>query len=200
MINAEKPDLILLGGDLVDRSVRAVTADHDASCLKHFTAPVYSCPGNHEYYAGIDDASVFYRNSNITLLQDSVASACGICIIGRDDVTNESRKALYKLMKKAPRGHFTLVMDHQPKDLVEAQLEKADFQFSGHTHNGQIWPLNWIEKVIFEKSHGALLKGSTQYYVTSGLGIWGGRFRIGTRSEYLVLNLVPETPETTPEN
>ena len=57
--------------------------------------------------------------------------------------------------------------------------------------------MNWIEKVTFEHSYGPLVKGRTQYYVTSGLGIWGGRFRIATRSEYLVLNLVPET---TPEN
>ncbi|MBQ5401930.1 MAG: metallophosphoesterase [Bacteroidales bacterium] len=197
MINAEKPDLVLLGGDLVDHSLRAVTADHDASRLKKLQAPVYSCLGNHEYYAGVEDAAKFYETAGITLLKDSLATACGICIIGRDDANNEGRKALYKLMKRAPKGQFTLVLDHQPKDLLEAQLQKVDFQFSGHTHSGQIWPLNWIEKVTFEHSYGPLVKGRTQYYVTSGLGIWGGRFRIATRSEYLVLNLVPET---TPEN
>ena len=196
MVNAEEPDMILLGGDLVDRSLRAVRADHDASCLKHFASPVYSCLGNHEYYAGVEEAKAFYENCNITVLQDSLASVCGITVIGRDDVNNEDRRALHKMLRKAPKGQFVLVLDHQPKDLLEAELEKVDFQFSGHTHSGQIWPLNWIEKVTFEKSHGPLKKGNTQYYVTSGMGIWGGRFRIGTRSEYLVLNLVPETEET----
>ena len=200
LINAENPDLVLLGGDLVDRSLRAVTADHDASRLLKIKAPVYSCLGNHEYYAGVEGAEQFYKTAGITLLKDSVASVCGISVIGRDDVKNESRRHLSKLMKQVPRGQFTLVLDHQPKDLMEAQLEKADFQFSGHTHSGQVWPLNWIERLTFEHSYGSLVKGNTQYYVTSGLGIWGGRFRIGTRSEYLVLNLVPETPESTPEN
>ncbi|MBR5034837.1 MAG: metallophosphoesterase [Bacteroidales bacterium] len=197
MVNTEKPDLILLAGDLVDRSLRAVTADHDASCLKHFAAPVYACLGNHEYYAGVDEAKDFYRKCGITLIQDSVVNVCGISIIGRDDDTNEERRSLYQLTRKAPKGQFTLVLDHQPKDLLEAELEKVDFQFSGHTHSGQIWPVNWLEHVTFENAYGPLKKGDTQYYVTSGMGLWGGRFRIGTRSEYLVLNLVPET---TPEN
>ena len=197
MVNAEKPDMILLAGDLVDRSLRAITADHDASCLKHFAPPVYSCLGNHEYYAGVDEAKDFYNKCNITVIQDSVVSVCGISIIGRDDANNEERRALHQLLRKAPKGQFTLVLDHQPKDLLEAELEKVDFQFSGHTHNGQIWPLSLLETVAFEKAYGPLKKGDTQYYITSGMGLWGGRFRIGTRSEYLVLNLVPET---TPEN
>lgn len=197
MVNAENPDLILLAGDLVDRSLRAVTADHDASCLKHFNAPVYACLGNHEYYAGVEQALDFYKNADITVLRDSSVSVCGISVTGRDDADNEERRALHKLLKKVPKGQFVLVLDHQPKDLLEAQLEKVDFQFSGHTHSGQIWPVNWIERLTFEKAHGYLEKGATRYYITSGMGIWGGRFRIGTRSEYLVLNLVPET---TPEN
>ena len=199
IVNGEKPDLILLGGDLIDRSLRAVTADHEASCLKHLKAPVYSCLGNHEYYAGVEESVEFYKSAGITLLQDSLASVCGITVIGRDDKTNESRKALYKLMRKVPKGQFVLLLDHQPQDLLEAQLSGVDFQFSGHTHSGQVWPLTLIVKMEFEHPHGRLVKGNTNYYITSGMGIWGGKFRIGSRSEYLVLNLVPEASESTPQ-
>ena len=200
IVNGENPDLILLGGDLIDRSLRAVTADHDASALKHFKAPVYSCLGNHEYYAGVEESCAFYRTAGITLLKDSLASVCGITVIGRDDKSNEERKALYKLVKKVPRGQFVLLLDHQPNDLLEAQLSGVDFQFSGHTHNGQVWPVSLLVFIENELAHGYLQKGNTRYYVSSGMGIWGGKFRIGTRSEYLVLNLVPETVATTPQN
>ena len=193
IINAEKPDLILLGGDLVDRSLRAVTADHDAGALRHFAAPVYSCLGNHEYYAGVEDAIAFYQAAGITVLKDSVVRACGLTIVGRNDAKNEERKPLHRLLRQVPGREFVLLLDHQPKDLVEAQLLGVDFQFSGHTHNGQIWPMSWIVRMTFEQSHGPMQKGATHYYISSGLGIWGGRFRIGSRSEYLVLNIVPAT-------
>jgi len=60
-------------------------------------------------------------------------------------------------------------------------------QISGHTHDGQLWPVSWITKWMYEKSHGYLKKGNTHYFITSGIGIWGGKFRIGTRSEYVVM-------------
>ena len=197
LINAEKPDLVLLGGDLMDRSLRAAIADHDASRLLKIQAPVYACRGNHEYHAGIEASDAFYKTAGITLVVDSVVSVRGISLVCREDVINETRRPLHRLMKMVPKGQFTIVLDHEPTDLLEAQLNNVDFQFSGHTHNGQVWPLNWLERMVFENSYGQLKKGDTRYYVTSGMGIGGGRFRIGTRSEYLVLNLVPET---TPEN
>ena len=87
---------------------------------------------------------------------------------------------------------FTIVLDHEPYHLEEAQQNGIDFQFSGHTHYGQVWPLSWIEDALYEDAFGPLKKGNTQYYVTSGMGIWGAKFRIGTRSEYVVLDLIPQ--------
>lgn len=72
----------------------------------------------------------------------------------------------------------------------------ADFQFSGHTHHGQIWPGNWLTDAMFEKAFGAYQRGDTRYYISSGMGIWGGKFRIGTRSEYIVLKLRPSKAAT----
>ena len=42
---------------------------------------------------------------------------------------------------------------------------------------------------IYEDAFGPLKKGYTQYYVSSGIGIWGGKFHIGTRSEYVVADI-----------
>ena len=197
MINAEEPDLVIFAGDLIDRSLRAVTADHDAARLLKIKAPVYACLGNHEYYAGVDEAVAFYKTAGITLLRDSLATDCGITLIGRDDQVNENRRKLVNILSGADKNSFKLLLDHKPYSMLEAQLSGIDFQFSGHTHNGQVWPVSLITRVQSELSYGYCQKGDTRYYVTSGLGIWGGKFRIGTCSEYLVLNLVPET---TPEN
>ena len=191
MINAEKPDLVLFAGDIIDRSVRAITFDADSLEFQRLEAPVYACLGNHEYYAGVEDSEKFYREAHITLLKDSVASDCGITIIGRDDRKNEDRRKLVNILKGTRQSQFRLVLDHQPEDLLEASLSGVDFQFSGHTHNGQVWPVSWIETLKFEVPHGPHAKGTTQYYISSGMGIWGGRFRICTDSEYLVLNIVP---------
>ena len=61
-----------------------------------------------------------------------------------------------------------------------------DFELAGHTHHGQVWPLNWVTDAIYEKAYGSMTKGRTHYYISSGIGIWGGKFRIGTQSEYVV--------------
>jgi hypothetical protein len=87
---------------------------------------------------------------------------------------------------------FTILLDHQPNHLDEAVDAGIDFQFSGHTHHGQVWPLSLVTDMLFEDSYGPLRKGGTFCYVTSGLGIWGGKFRIGTRSEYIVATIRPE--------
>lgn len=190
LMNAEHPDLILIGGDIVDISVHPLLEENVAQEFHRLNAPVYACLGNHEYYSGDAKARHFYRDAGITLLRDSVAAVDGINIIGRDDRTNPHRKSVNELMVMADKSKFTILLDHQPYKLDEAEKAGVDFQLSGHTHYGQVWPISWIEDAMYEDAYGPLQKGKTQYYVTSGIGIWGGKFRIGTRSEYLVVNLM----------
>jgi predicted MPP superfamily phosphohydrolase len=84
---------------------------------------------------------------------------------------------------------YAIVLDHQPYNLDRAEAAGVDFQLSGHTHRGQVWPISWITDHIYECSWGSHKRGNTQYYVSSGLGIWGGKFRIGTQSEYVVATI-----------
>ena len=86
-------------------------------------------------------------------------------------------------------NEFLILLDHQPYHLEEAEQNGIDFQFSGHTHHGQVWPVSWITDALYEKAYGSLQKGNTRYYISSGMGIWGGKFRIGTQSEYVVLTI-----------
>ena len=187
LINAEQPDLVLFGGDLLDGALRPVREGRYDEVFRRIQAPVYACLGNHEFIAGREGAEAFYRQAGIHLLKDSTATACGIRLVGRDDRSNPRRLPLARLAP--PDSLFTLLLDHQPYHLEEAEAAGIDFQFSGHTHHGQIWPGNWITDAMYEKAFGPHQRGRTRYYVSSGLGLWGGKFRIGTRSEYLVLHI-----------
>ena len=187
LINAEEPDLVLFGGDVVDMQVRPLLEGNYAEELRRIKAPVYSVLGNHEYIGRESEAEIFFAEAGITLLRDSVARFEGIEIIGRDDRSNPGRKSISEL--SGPTESFTILLDHQPYHLEEAQEAGIDFQFSGHTHRGQVWPLSWLTDAMYEKSWGRHRRGSTDYYVSSGLGIWGPKIRLGTRSEYLVLRI-----------
>ena len=193
LMNAEKPDMILIAGDIIDRSMRPLLEEGMHEEFKKLQAPVYACLGNHEYYSQYEEALQFYRDAGIHLLIDSVTEVNGIQVIGRDDRFNVHRKSLAELMHGVDGSRYTILLDHQPFHLDQAEKAGVDFQLSGHTHYGQVWPVSWVEKGIYENAYGPLQKGKTQYFVTSGLGIWGGKFRIGTQSEYLVVTLTSTT-------
>lgn len=193
MINAEKPDAVVIAGDAIDTNIRPLSKGDFARELRRLDAPlgVYLAPGNHEYISGIDASIGFLENAGVRVLRDSTALVGGIYVIGRDDKENRRRKTIAELTEGLDGAIPTLLLDHQPYNLAEAAAAGIDLQISGHTHRGQVWPATWITDSIFERSHGHLQKGDTQYYISSGLGLWGGKFRIGSRSEYIVVDFVP---------
>ena len=189
MINAENPDFILIAGDIIDGSMRPIIEERMAEEFRRFKAPVYACLGNHEFYSGVPGARQFYKDAGIRLLVDeSAVIDSGIVVIGRDDRTNMRRKPIKDLVGSFA-SKYTIVLDHQPYNLDRAEAAGVDFQLSGHTHRGQVWPISWITDRIYECSWGSHQRGNTQFYVSSGIGIWGGKFRIGTQSEYVVATL-----------
>lgn len=197
-INAEKPDLVLIGGDAIDNSLRPLREQRMEEGFRRIRSAygVYAVPGNHEYIAGIDASVAFLGEAGVRVLRDSVALVGGeLYLVGRDDRTNAERLPLSVLTAPLDRARAVIVLDHQPIGLDEAAEAGADLQFSGHTHRGQVWPFTWATDRIFELSHGFLQKGRSRFYVSTGLGIWGGKFRIGSRSEYVVIHLVPEGAE-----
>lgn len=188
-VNAEKPDIVLIAGDIIDMSVRPLLRDNFAAEFHRLKAPVYACLGNHEYISGIDKSADFFKAAGIHLLLDSHAELLGINIVGRNDRHNSGRESLKKIMQSVDKHKFTILLDHQPYHLEEAEAAGVDFQFSGHTHHGQVWPISWITDALYENAFGHSVRGDTQYYVSSGMGIWGGKFRIGTVSEYIVAEI-----------
>ena len=114
-------------------------------------------------------------------------------IVGRDDRSNRRRKSVEQLMQGVNNSNYTILLDHQPYYLEEAEQAGVDLQLSGHTHRGQVWPLNWVTKKLYECDYGQYRRVKTDYYVSSGMGIWGGKFRIGTDSEYAIIHVEPQS-------
>lgn len=189
LINAENPDVVLIAGDVIDMSMRPLVEENMAEEMRRLEAPVYACLGNHEYYSSEPLAEQFYRDARIQLLRDTCLVVGDLCIMGRDDRTNLRRRNIDELARMADHTKYTILLDHQPYHLEEAEQAGVDFQLSGHTHRGQVWPISWITDALYECSFGSHQRGKTRYYISSGIGIWGGKFRIGTRSEYVVATL-----------
>ena len=192
MINGQNPDLILIGGDLIDNSVIPLYAENMMEELSELKAPlgIYMVPGNHEYISGIDESARFIKSTPIQLLIDSVVTLPnGIQLIGRDDRHNPSRRSLQELMENIDKSRPIILLDHQPYNLTDAEAAGIDLQFSGHTHHGQVWPMSLVTDYIYEQSHGYRQWGDTHIYVSSGLSLWGPPFRIGTESEMVVFEL-----------
>ncbi len=189
MINDENADLILVAGDIIDGYLRPLVDEDMAADFRQLKAPVVACLGNHEYISGIDKSLDFYRRAGITLLRDSAITVGDLVIAGRDDRSRRQRKSVGQLLEGIDTAKYVILLDHQPYHLEEAQQAGVDFQLSGHTHEGQVWPISLMVSGMYEKAWGAYQKGDTRYYISSGLGIWGGKYRIGTRSEYIVATI-----------
>ena len=192
MINEQQPDLIFIGGDLIDNSLKPVREQRmeEELCELKASMGIYMVMGNHEYISGTEECEEFLGNTPITLLRDSVvALPCGVQIIGRDDRSNRRRKSLEKLVAECDKAKPIIVLDHQPYQLAQADRVGIDMQFSGHTHRGQVFPLNLLTDKMYEQSHGYRHWSHAHIIVSSGLALWGPPFRIGTRSELIVITL-----------
>jgi predicted MPP superfamily phosphohydrolase len=202
IINNQKPDLVLLCGDLVDGDIASVLRKNLGRHLQEIKSRmgVYAIAGNHEYIGGIQKTLPYLESININILRDKVLRLeNGIQIIGRDDRDNRrmgesGRKSLKELMTGVDKTFPVMVMNHQPFNLDEATVENVDLHLSGHTHHGQLWPLSYITKAVFELSWGFLKKGNTNFYVSSGFGSWGPPVRIGNSPEVVVFKIKFEDP------
>lgn len=191
LINAQKPDVVLIAGDFFDRAIEPVVRQHMEEELRQIHAPkgIFAINGNHEFYSGnLLEVDKYLKDAGVHVLVDSAALVDhSFYILGRDDRTNIHRQSLAALTGGLDVNLPVILLDHQPNHLEEAQQQGIDLQISGHTHEGQFFPGNLIVKRIFEQPHGYLRKGNTDYVISSGLGIWGPQYRIGTQSELVVI-------------
>ena len=185
--------LLMDAGDFIQGDP-TVSVSEGATAVELMNLAGYdlAVPGNHEYIGGDVDAKAGYlRQGGVCLLRDSVVSVDGgnLYIAGRDDRSNPRRKPLADLLAPLDSAKPVVVLDHQPVRLSEAEDCGVQLQLSGHTHEGQFFPVNLVVRAMYENAYGYSRRGGTQYYVSSGLGLWGPPYRIGTQSELLVIRL-----------
>lgn len=204
LINSQNPDIVMLAGDISDRNLKPLVEGNIAELFREIRSEygIYAVTGNHEFYGGEREAIYgYYRSAGINLLIDSVARVTtpggDIMIVGRDDRTNHRRETLSDLVGNIDKTLPIILMDHQPAKLAEAEDAGIDLQLSGHTHQGQFWPGSFFVKRMYELSYGYKQRGKTHYVVSSGLGLWGPEFRIGTVSELVLIHLCSSSSQTT---
>ncbi len=186
--NAIKPDLILITGDLFDNanpSTRMAAAQ-----LGGFAAPVLFSSGNHEAYTGLDNVRQMLATTRIRWLRNEAVEQSGIRIIGVDN--SYGTELLQSVLARTPPSSaFTILMNHQPTGFDLATRGGINITLSGHVHNGQIWPFNYVVGLFYPYLKGLHRHGEAFLNVSTGTGIWGPPMRLGSRSEIVLLQPMP---------
>lgn len=197
-INSLDPDLVLLPGDVVDEDLGPVMRQNLGETLKTIRSRfgVLAVTGNHEFIGGAEEACRYLTDHGIRMVRDeAVLVAESFYIVGREDISvrqfaGRKRKELHEILGKNVDPSLPMIlMDHQPFRLEEASQQGVDIQLSGHTHHGQLWPLQMITRRMYEVSWGYKKKENTHIYVSSGVGTWGPPVRIGNTPEIVHITL-----------
>ena len=195
MLNDRHADVILLAGDIVDEDLAPVIHNDLGRSLVKLKAPlgVFAITGNHEYIGGAEAAVKYLEEHGIRMLRDTAIKINeSFYLAGRNDrdskrFSRKERKGLDKVLEGVDLSFPVIMMDHQPFNLQQVVDAGVDFQLSGHTHHGQLWPFNYITTAMYEVSWGYKQKGNSHFYVSSGYGGWGPPVRTGNRPEILDL-------------
>lgn len=201
-MNAQNPDVMFFAGDIIDRDITPLIEQNMAEEFAKLNPPLgkYLIPGNHEGYGNEDAAAVdaYYKSAGFTVLRDSAVLVDSLFyLVGRSDnrrTRMSTDEILGKYMPEINDSIPVIVLDHRPATYEEWNTRTADkyppfLVISGHTHNGQIFPFNKIVKAIYPHYHGHFTEGGTHYITGAGLGLWGPKFRLGTRSEIVDIKL-----------
>ncbi len=192
------PDILVSTGDLVDGQIDNIHGS--LPLLKGIQAKYgkYAVTGNHEFYAGLDQALDFTRRAGFTVLRGEGINIAGtINLVGVDDLAGK-RMGTYrgiqesKILADLPKHKYTILLKHQPIIDPEA-LGAFDLQLSGHTHKGQIFPFSMVTGLVFPLQSGYFkLQEGSSLYVSRGTGTWGPPMRFLSAPEITVIDLIPE--------
>ncbi len=201
------PDVVLITGDFVDDDTSKEDMIQCCEALGNLKTKygVYFSFGNHDKgyydpsyrgYSG-DDLIAELEKNNVTVLQDdTVLIDDRFYIIGRQDRSEEMEKdghraSMEELTNDLDSSKFTVVMDHQPCDYDAQAASKVDLVLSGHTHGGQLIPINFLGTLIGgnDRTYGYEKREDTNFIVTSGISDWAIKFKTGCKSEYVVIDV-----------
>ncbi len=198
-ITSLNPDFILLAGDIVESTLDSATEEKLQRIIKNLKSKhgIYAVLGNHEYYGGhADKITAFLQAQGVTVLRDEFRETMEgkLYLVGRNDYRSghfnpENRKNLDEILLGIDSSKPIILLDHQPQDVTEAKEAAIDLMLSGHTHGGQLFPVQLATKSLFLIDRGLYQENSFNLIVSTGLGLWGPPIRTSSRSEIVEINL-----------
>ena len=209
-IQAQNPDIVLIAGDYVDDGTTREQMINATRALGQMKTKygIYYVSGNHDkgYYGaahrGFSEEDLFneLKKNGINILQDeSILVDDSFYVIGRRDysVQHEQgghRKSIEELTKDLDKSKYMIVLDHQPVEYNKEAEAKVDLVLNGHTHGGQLFPFNKIGKWIKANDlvYGHERRKDTDFIVTSGISDWAIKFKTGTKSEFVIIDIRKE--------
>jgi uncharacterized protein len=203
-INALRPDMIAVTGDLVDGSVPQLAAHTAPLAGLRARHGAFFVTGNHEYYSGEPAWTLGLRRLGLQVLKNEHVvlqhNGTAVVLAGVTDYTahhfdpaQQSDPAA--ALDGAPtEAGAKILLAHQPSSAEAAASAGFDLQLSGHTHGGQFWPWNLFVG-FFQPFTGGLHRLKRLWvYVSRGTGYWGPPNRFGVPSEITHIRLVPAAP------
>ena len=196
-VNSLNPDLIAVGGDIVDRRVDLLSDELMPLGKLRAKYGVYGVPGNHEYYAGYSRWIAFFNSIGIKMLENShvILPGSPIVLAGTTDPAAEKMDMelpdVAKSFAGVPENAFKILLTHQPKVVDQSAAAQVDLQLSGHTHGGMVRGMDLLI-ACFNKG---MVSGEYDYdnvkvFISNGAGIWSGfPVRLGRSSEIVLLRL-----------
>lgn len=203
-IERESPDMIILGGDIVDERTSLAQMREAFEIMGNMDARfgIFYVYGNHdknEYarnpaYTAQELADTI-EQAGIRILEDETCEINGeLLLIGRADRGHDpgARKTIVQLVESADAGMEWILVDHQPVEYAEAAESGCGLMLSGHTHAGQVWPGGLLADLfrMNELTYGCRKEGNLTEVVSSGIAGWGYPVRTEKHSEYVVIHLV----------
>jgi len=195
-VQALHPDLILLGGDIVEGHGPPDPALHAVFARLQAPLGVYAVTGNHEHYGDTRAAIAMTGEAGVVWLHNEIRSiAPGLSLAGVDDLG--ARRALDSALSSqiasvafTGDGEAVILLSHTPREVEQAAAAGVVLMFCGHTHNGQIWPFNYLVKAFYPYVTGLYdIQGMT-LIVGRGAGLWGPRMRLWRRGEIVEVTLL----------
>ena len=202
-VNDAAPEFVILGGDVTDELTSYEDMRTAYRLLSEIDAPVFYIYGNHDRQP---DASFFggrtysdeqlertIREAGIIILSDQfVRPTDDLTLLGREDVSMEKKRAAWSdLVNPFQETGTLIVADHQPYDKEQLATEESALQLSGHTHAGQLWPLQIVYRMLGLPAYGEFEEPGTLLYVSAGTGVWSMPLRTEAHCEWELITLVP---------
>ncbi len=196
-VNQQNPDIILLGGDLIDNSLHLISRHDFLDQMRRLKAPlgVYAVLGNHELVNTTpEEMNAFLEIAGIRLLQDEQIDFGSFILVGRNEHQTQYSRQIERLTPKAlietiNQKKPVIVMQHQPADLACLSDLGIDVALAGHTHRGQLFPLHLLQKRQYAQVSRYKTYNQLHSLISDGYGTWGPPIRIGSRSEIVMVEL-----------